>query len=89
MKATAKGIFSNGKQQVVLTPLLISRDDCDVVCIAIRDPVSHEIVATALDGHDLAQKANIPLERAKEIVAQAVKAADSLKSQPRPDPTAN
>lgn len=89
MRREPNPITREKKRQVVLTPLLVSKDDCEVVCVAIRDPDTREIVATALDGRDLARKAGIPLERAKEIIAQAVKAVDMLKAQPRPDPTAN
>jgi hypothetical protein len=79
MKSKTSQTPTTNKRQVVLTPLLIRRGDCEVVCVAIRDPDTQEIVGKALSGHELAEKAGIPLARAQEIFAKALKAAEEMK----------
>ncbi len=64
------------KRRVLLTPLSIADDQGHFVCIAIRDPVTEEIVHTAVTSHDLAEKAGISLEEARRIFQSAQAAAD-------------
>ena len=63
-------------RRVLLTPLAISDDQGHFVCIAIRDPVTEEIVDTVVTSHDLAEKAGIPLDEARRIFQAAQDAAD-------------
>ena len=46
-----------------------------MVCIAVRNSVSEEIIALTLSAHDLAEKADIPLPRAQEIFDAALRAS--------------
>lgn len=61
-------------RQVILTPLKIERNGVEVVCIAVRNPVSEEVTSLTLSSHDLAEKADISLERAQEIFDAALHA---------------
>jgi len=63
-------------RRVLLTPLAISDDQGHFVCIAIRDPVTEEIVDTVVTSHALAEKAGIPLDEARRIFQAAQDAAD-------------
>ena len=62
--------------RVLLTPLAITDDQGHFVCIAIRDPKTEEIVDTVVTSHDLAEKAGIPLDKARHIFQAAQDAAD-------------
>ena len=64
------------KRRVLLTPLAVADDQGQFVCIAIRDAVTEDIVATVVTSHDLAEKAGIPLADAQRIFRDAQAAAD-------------
>ena len=63
-------------RRVLLTPLKIEAEGGEVVCIAVRSPVSEEIIALTLSPAELAKKADIPLLRAQEIFEAALRADD-------------
>ena len=67
-------------RRVLLTPLRIEAAEGDVVCVAVRNPVSQEIIALTLSAHDLSEKADIPLLRAQEIFEAALRADDHTRS---------
>lgn len=64
-----------GPREVLLPPLKIDATGSDVVCIAVRNSLSEEIIALTLSAHDLAEKADIPLPRAQEIFEAALRAS--------------
>ena len=61
---------------MLLTPLVIEDDQGHFVCVAIRDPVSEEIVDTAVTSHVLAERAGISLEDARRVFRAAREAAE-------------
>ena len=63
--------MKKGSKRVLLTPLAIEDDQGHFVCIAIRDPVTEEVVDTAVTSHVLAERAGIPLEDGRRIFRAA------------------
>ena len=62
-------------RKVLLTPLALFDQQTLLICIAIRDPETQEIVDQTFTPNELANKAALPLATAQALFDQALYAA--------------
>lgn len=64
-------------RKVLLTPLALVDQQTVLICIAIRDPETKDIVDQTFTANELAIKAALPLATAQALFEQAVYAANN------------